>query len=148
MVRISLHPLIPVFPQHPANTQRMGTITTRNSSWPPTRSWWQCTLAFNSSLKSSYSGLRAPYIEPTVRNGTVSSTLCPHPQHDMGLQEWVAKGRGTRSVVRSMIVTSLIRKKAKTNYLHKCAREQDYKVSINKTTDQHRRLSKDTGIAP
>lgn len=62
----------------------------------------------------------------------------------MGLQEQVAKAHKTSSVVRSGNTTSLIWRTAKTNYLHKCAREKGlllgtgYKVSINKTTDQHR----------
>lgn len=117
-----------------------GQSQQRASPWPPTRTWWQHTPAFKCSLKSSYWGLRASYVEATVRNGTVSSTPCPHPENDTGLREQVAKAHGTASVVHSKNVTSLIWRTAQTNYLHKCAREQDYKVSINKTTNQHRRF--------
>lgn len=62
----------------------------------------------------------------------------------MGLREQVAEAQKTTSVVRSGDATSPIWRTVKTNYLHKCAREQGlllgtgYKVSTNKTTDQHR----------
>lgn len=138
--------------QYSSSTQQThrgwGRPQQHDSPWSPTKAWWWHTLAFKCSLKSSYSGLRAPYNEPTVRNRSVSSTLRPHPQNDMGLRKRVAKAHGTRSVVRRRDATGLIWRTAKTNYLHKCTREQPSKVGINKTTDRHRRLSKDARNAP